>query len=57
MFDETEYLEIEMFLTIKLCIYVKPDIDKMVRVFANGLGDLGSISGRVIQKAKKMVLA
>ena len=28
----------------------------MVRVFANGLGDLGSIPGRVIPKTEKMVL-
>ena len=28
----------------------------MVRVFANGLGDLGSISGRVLPKTQKMVL-
>ena len=28
----------------------------MVRVFANGLGDLGSIHGRVIPKTQKMVL-
>ena len=27
----------------------------MVRVFANGPGDLGSISGRVIPKTQKMV--
>ena len=27
----------------------------MVRVFANGLGDLGSIPGRVIPKTQKMV--
>ena len=27
----------------------------MVRVFANGLGDLGSIPGRVIPKIQKMV--
>ena len=27
-----------------------------VRVFANGLGDLGSILGRVIPKTQKMVL-
>ena len=25
----------------------------MVRVFANGLGDLGSITGQVIQRLKK----
>ena len=34
----------------------KPDIGKMVRVFANGLGDLSSIPGRVIPKTQKMVL-
>ena len=28
----------------------------MVREFANGPGDLGSISGRVIPKTQKMVL-
>ena len=28
----------------------------MVRVFANGLGDQGSIPGRVIPKAQKMIL-
>ena len=28
----------------------------MVRVFTNGLGDWGSIPGRVIAKTKKMVL-
>ena len=28
----------------------------MVRVFANGLGDLGSIPGRVIPETLKMVL-
>ena len=39
-----------MFLTIK------PDIGIMVRMFANGQGDLGSITGRVIPKAQKMVL-
>ena len=33
-----------------------PDIDIMVRVFANGPGDLGSIPGRVIPKTQKMVL-
>ena len=33
-----------------------PDIGIMVRVFANGPGDLGSIPGRVIPKTQKMVL-
>ena len=28
----------------------------MVRVFANGLGDLGSIPGRVIPKTQKIIL-
>ncbi len=32
------------------------DIGIMVRVFTNGTGDMGSIPGRVIPKAKKMVL-
>ena len=37
-------------------IYIRPDIGVAVRVFANGPGDLGSISGRVIPKTQKMVL-
>ena len=32
------------------------DIGIMVRVFANGLGDLGTIPGQVIPKTQKMVL-
>ena len=32
------------------------DIGVAVRVFANGPGDLGSISGRVTPKTQKMVL-
>ena len=32
------------------------DIGIMVRVFANSLGDLGSIPGQVIPKTQKMVL-
>ena len=34
----------------------QPDIGLVGRVFANGPGDLGSIPGRVIPKALKMVL-
>ena len=34
----------------------EPDIGLAVRVFANGLGVLGSILGRVIPKTQKMVL-
>ena len=37
-------------------LLICPDIDIMVRVFANGLRDRGSIPGRVIPKTKKMVL-
>ena len=33
-----------------------PDIGMMVRLFANGLGDLGSIPGLVLPKTQKMVL-
>ena len=33
-----------------------PDIGMMVRVFANGPGDPGSIPGRVIPKTQKVVL-
>ena len=33
-----------------------PDISIMLTVFAIGLGDLGSIPGRVIPKTQKMVL-
>ena len=36
-------------------IYI-PDIGIMVRVFANGLGDLGSIQDWVIPKTQKKVL-
>ena len=32
---------------------VKPDIGVMVRVFANGSGELGSIPGQVISKTQK----
>ena len=37
-------------------IWSLPDIGIMVRVFANGPGDLGSIPGRVVPKTQKMVL-
>ena len=39
---------------IYMCII--PDIGLVVRVFANGPGDLGSIPGRVIPETQKMVL-
>ena len=42
-----------LFTTI---IYLLPDIGLAVRVFANGPGDLGSVSGQVIPKTLKMVL-
>ena len=43
-----------LFSSVYICLI--PDIGIMVRVFANGLGDLGSIPGRVIPKTQKMVL-
>ena len=33
-------------------IFKQPDIGKMVRPFANGPGDLGSIPGRVLPKTQ-----
>ena len=44
-----------VFMYIYSHIYLL-DIGIMVRVFANGPGDLGSIPGRVIRKTQKMVL-
>ena len=42
---------------VYVCMYVKKQLIGLVgRVFANGLGDLGSIPGRVIPKTLKMVL-
>ena len=39
------------------CFYLfVPDISLMVRVFVNGLGEQGSIPGRVIPKAQKWYL-
>ena len=46
-----------MWMTIYIFIYiVDQPIGIMVRVFANGLGDWGSIPGRVISKTQNMVL-
>ena len=42
-----------------MCVYVcivESGIRLAVRVFANGLGDLGLIPGRVITKTQKIVL-
>ena len=41
-----------MFFSMQLYL----PIDLVGRVFANGLGDQGSIPGQVIPKAQKMVL-
>ena len=43
-------------MVVCITIIIKPDIGQMVRVFANGPGDQGSIPGRVIPKTQKMVL-
>ena len=37
-------------------LYLIPKCSTMVRVFANGPGDLGSIPGRVTPKSQKMIL-
>ena len=39
-----------------VCLHTLKSIDRMSRVFINGPGDRGSISGRVIPKTQKMVL-
>ena len=41
---------------IRLDIGIRPDIGIMVRVFANGPGDLGPIPGRFTPKTQKMEL-
>ena len=43
-------------ILIHFIIKINRDIGPAVRVFANGLGDLGSIPGRVIPKTLKMEL-
>ena len=46
-----------VYIYIYIYIYTHtPDIGIMVRVFANGPEDLGSIPGQVIPKTQKMVL-
>ena len=51
--NSQEFLKCNIYL---LTIMLKLDIGIMVRVFANGPRDLGSIPGRVLPKIKKMVL-
>ena len=41
---------------IYIYIYMYWAIGLMIRVFANGLGDQGSIPGQIIPKSQKMVL-
>ena len=46
-------------IRVYICVYtlhVTLSLGIMVRVFANGLGDLGSIPRQVIPKTQKMVL-
>ena len=43
-------------LILLILLLLSPDISIMVRVFANGPEDLGSIPGRVIPKTPKMAL-
>ena len=42
-------------LSVTVANYLTPDIGIMVIVFTNGLGDLGSIPGRVMPKTQKTV--
>ena len=50
-------MKISLIYHIYIYLYYRIlDIGIMVRVFANGPEDLGSISGRVIPKTLKMVL-
>ena len=44
-----------MCVCVCLCVILSLDIGLAVRVFANGLGDEGSIPGRAIPKTQKMV--
>ena len=44
------------FFNTCLCILIIQFIGLVGRLFANGLGDLGSIPGQVIPKTLKMVL-
>ncbi len=46
----------EYVLCVCIVNHFTPDIGLAVRVFANGPGDLSSITGRVIPKTQKMVL-
>ena len=47
---------IYIYIYIYIIYIINRDIGPAVSVFANGPGDLGSISGRVIPKTLKMVL-
>ena len=49
-------LSLSLSLSIYIYIYIFWSIDLVVRVFANGLKDRGSIPGRVIPKTQKLVL-
>ena len=56
-FNKSAHTKVWKHLMIPIYIYIVVlDIGLAVRVFANGLGDLGSIPGRVIPKTQKMVL-
>ena len=47
------YIYIYIYMDMFVCVYMYiPDIGMMVRVFANGPEDLGSIPGRVVPKTQ-----
>ena len=53
---ETNSIDMYVFTHSPLLWDILPDIGIIVRGFANGRGDLGSIPGRVMPKTQKMVL-
>ena len=56
MFTYVYKISIQLKVINKILLIDSYQKSIMVRVFANGLGELGSIPGRVIPKIQKMVL-
>ena len=50
------YIFRHIYIYIYISLVTRPNIGIMVRLFTNGLGDLGSIPSRAIPKTQKMVL-
>ena len=64
LYNENNYLKYIKFLDVNIqyvhfpmpLLHFKRDIGLISRVFANGTGNHGTTSGRVIRKTRKMVL-